>query len=99
MFDPTKRQKDQDRAKKSEEVKEDKHLIKLASIHPHKGHRIFKVIQGQLHEVEDSDYIERRVTLHCIRKDGTFSYSASIKMKAGMYITALNKKNAQKTFK
>ena len=80
----------------AEQQKEDKHLVKIGTINPHKGHRIFKVIDGDVRPVEQSDFIENRAILHCINRDMTFRYSMSIKMKQAHYVSALNEQNARK---
>ena len=55
-----------------------------------------KVIDGEIVNVEANDYIESRVYLNYIGKDGAYSYKTSIKMKEGKYISALNKNTAKK---
>lgn len=82
--------------KDSEQIKEDKHLVKIASINPHKGHQLFKVVNGEIINVEPGDYIESRIYLNYIGKDVSFSYKTFIKMKEGRYISALNKSTAIK---
>jgi hypothetical protein len=81
---------------RAEQQKEDKHLVKIGSIHPRKGHKIFKVVRGELMPVEQSDYIENMAILHFINPDNTYRYSMSIKMKKGEYVSALNADNAIK---
>lgn len=96
MFDLLRKQKDLSDKAKSDQIKEDKHLVKIRSIIPQKGHSIFKVIEGQIQDVVPEDFIERIASIQYINKDGSFKVNLSIKMKDAYYITALNKKNAAK---
>lgn len=97
MFDPVKKSKDNmNPGKKQEEFKADKHLVKVGSIRKKSGHTIFKVVDGILYDLEESDYIDKRAFLTYIAPDGSFAYRTSIRMKQGQYVTALNKKTALK---
>lgn len=97
MFDPVRKSKDKlTPEKRAEEFKADKHLVKIGSVKRQNGHTIFKVVDGIVQELEESDYIDKRAQLLFIKSDGSFAYRTNIKIKQGQYITALNKKTAAK---